>query len=90
MTITPDIIGYIAATLTTASFLPQAILTLKTKDTAALSFSMYSLFTLGVLFWLIYGVYLANKAIIIANAITFLLAASILSCKIYNMVSRKE
>jgi MtN3 and saliva related transmembrane protein len=90
MTITADIIGYIAATLTTVSFLPQAILTLKTKDTAALSFSMYSLFTLGVLCWLIYGIYLSNKVIIYANAITLVLALSILSCKIYNIVSKKE
>ncbi|SJM96144.1 MtN3/saliva-related transmembrane protein, conserved region [Crenothrix polyspora] len=90
MTITADIIGYIAASLTTASFIPQAILTLKTRDTAALSFSMYSLFTLGVLCWLIYGIYLSNKVIIYANAITLVLAVSILSCKIYNMISKKE
>jgi MtN3 and saliva related transmembrane protein len=90
MTITADIIGYIAASLTTASFIPQAILTLRTRDTAALSFSMYSLFTLGVLCWLIYGIYLSNKVIIYANVITLVLAVSILSCKIYNMISKKE
>ncbi|WP_394753010.1 SemiSWEET transporter [Crenothrix sp.] len=90
MTITADIIGYIAASLTTASFLPQAILTLKTRDTSSLSFSMYSLFTLGVLFWLIYGLYLSNNAIICANAITLVLSASILFCKIYNMIRKKE
>jgi len=89
MIITSEIIGYIAATLTTASFLPQAILTIKTKDTGSLSLSMYSMFTLGVLCWLIYGVYLADKAIICANAITFVLAASILSFKIYNVVFKK-
>lgn len=85
----PEMIGYLAATLTTASFLPQAILTIKTRDTASLSLSMYSLFTLGVLCWLIYGVYLSNKAIIFANAITLLLAASILSFKIYNVLFKK-
>jgi len=89
MTIAPEIIGYIAATLTTASFLPQAILTIKTKDTESLSLSMYSLFTLGVLCWLIYGVYITDEAIIFANAITFVLAASILSFKIYNVVFKK-
>ena len=77
-------IGYVAATLTTASFLPQAILTIKTKDTESLSLSMYSLFTLGVFFWLIYGVYISDEAIIVANAITLVLAASILTFKIYN------
>jgi MtN3 and saliva related transmembrane protein len=89
MNITLDIIGYIAATLTTASFLPQAILTIKTKDTDSLSLSMYSIFTLGVLFWLIYGLYKSDNAIIFANAITLLLASSILSFKIYNTVCKK-
>ncbi len=84
MTLNPDLIGYLAAGLTTASFLPQAILTLKTRDTDSLSLGMYSLFTCGVLLWLVYGLYLANPAIIAANAVTLLLAALILSFKIYN------
>jgi len=90
MNITPDLIGYLAATLTTASFLPQAILTIKTRDTSSLSLSMYSLFTFGVFCWLIYGLYLGDKAIIIANALTFILAASILAFKIYNTVFKKN
>ena len=89
MNITPEMIGYLAATLTTASFLPQAILTIRTRDTESLSLSMYSLFTLGVLCWLIYGVYISNKAIIFANAITLVLAASILSFKIYNVLFKR-
>lgn len=80
----PDLIGYVAATLTTASFLPQAIMTLKTRDTAPLSLGMYSLFTTGVLLWLIYGIYLANLAIILANAVTLLLAMLILGFKLYH------
>ncbi|MGZ8136169.1 MAG: SemiSWEET transporter, partial [Methylococcaceae bacterium] len=78
--------GYLAATLTTTSFLPQAILTIKTRDTQSLSLSMYSLFTLGVFCWLIYGIYISDKAIIVANSITFILAASILFFKIYNIL----
>jgi MtN3 and saliva related transmembrane protein len=89
MIIIPEMIGYLAATLTTASFLPQAILTIRTKDTESLSLSMYSMFTLGVFFWLIYGLYISDKAIIFANAITLLLAASILSFKIYNVLFKK-
>ncbi|MGR9116381.1 MAG: SemiSWEET transporter [Gammaproteobacteria bacterium] len=89
MNFTPDMIGYFAATLTTISFLPQAILTIKTKDTESLSLSMYSMFTIGVLFWLIYGIYRSDSAIIFANAITLLLAASILAFKIYNTVCKK-
>ena len=85
MIIMPEMIGYLAATLTTASFLPQAILTIRTKDTESLSLSMYSLFTMGVFCWLIYGIFISDKAIIFANAITLVLAASILSFKIYNV-----
>jgi MtN3 and saliva related transmembrane protein len=84
----PDLIGYMAATFTTASFLPQAIMTFRTRDTDSLSLGMYSMFTLGVLLWLIYGIYLANMAIIVANAITFLLAAAILCFKIHNMLRK--
>lgn len=84
----PDFVGYLAATLTTASFLPQAIMTVKTRDTRSLSLGMYSMFTLGVLMWLIYGIYLSNLAIIAANAVTFLLATLILSFKIYNTLRK--
>ncbi|MBD9363536.1 SemiSWEET transporter [Methylomonas sp. EbB] len=88
MIMIPDLIGYLAATLTTASFLPQAIKTFKTRDTESLSLGMYSMFTLGVLLWLIYGIYLLNIAIIVANAITFLLAAAILGFKIHNLLRK--
>ncbi len=79
-----EILGYVAATLTTGSFLPQAILTIRTRDTEALSLTMYSAFTLGVLCWLLYGIHLSNNVIIVANAITLFLASLILSFKLYN------
>jgi len=85
-----EILGYCAATLTTASFLPQAFLTIKTRDTSSLSLSMYSLFTLGVLLWLIYGIQKSDNAIIFANSITLVLSASILGFKIYNVITKKE
>ena len=53
--ITSNMIGYAAAILTTISFLPQAIMTIRTRDTESLSLAMYSSFTLGVLLWLVYG-----------------------------------
>ncbi len=90
ISITPEMIGYIAAALTTSSFLPQAIMTLKTRDTESLSLGMYTMFTLGVLLWLIYGIYIADKAIIYANAITLILASSILFIKVYNIVTKKS
>jgi MtN3 and saliva related transmembrane protein len=89
MTINQDFIGYAAATLTTVSFLPQAFMTIKTKDTSSLSLGMYGLFTLGVLCWLIYGIHLADYAIIVSNAVTLLLASCILSFKICHTFCKK-
>ena len=85
-----EILGYVAATLTTVSFLPQVILTIRTRDTDGLSLSMYSTFTLGVLGWLIYGILLKNNVIVIANSVTLFLATLILSFKIYNTFCKKK
>ncbi|ESS71489.1 MtN3/saliva-like transmembrane protein [Methyloglobulus morosus KoM1] len=89
MIINQELIGYAAGTLTTVSFFPQAIMTIKTRDTSSLSLGMYGLFTLGVLCWLIYGIYLVDYAIIISNAITLALAACILAFKVYHTLCKK-
>jgi MtN3 and saliva related transmembrane protein len=89
MIINHELIGFLAGSLTTASFLPQAIMTIKTRDTTSLSLGMYTLFTFGVLAWLIYGIQLGDYAIILSNAITLTLAASILSVKIYHTLCKK-
>lgn len=75
-------IGTIAATLTTISFIPQAWSVLKTKDVRSISLPMYILFTIGVLCWTIYGIQIHNTQIMVANGITLVLAACILYCKI--------
>lgn len=77
-----EIIGYLAATLTTASFVPQALHTFRTKDVRGISLGMYSAFTLGVALWLAYGWMLGAWPIVIANAVTLSLAASILVMKL--------
>lgn len=83
-------IGIIAAIITTGSFLPQAYKTIKTKDTMGISLIMYILFVIGLLLWLIYGIYLKDMAIILANAITLIFASVILSYKIINIKKGKE
>jgi MtN3 and saliva related transmembrane protein len=81
MTLT-DSFGYIAASLTTASFIPQAWLTFRSRDVSGISLGMYGLFTLGIALWLGYGLMLGAWPIVIANAITFVLAAAILLMKL--------
>ena len=80
--ISVDTIGYIAAILTTGSFLPQAIHTFQTKDVSGISLTMYSAFTLGILLWLVYGVLLVSWPMIAANVITLGFAAAILAMKL--------
>jgi len=77
-----DILGYIAAMLTTFAFLPQSIKTLRLKKTDDLSSAMCILFCTGVLLWLIYGIFITNIPLIIANSITLIFATIILVVKI--------
>jgi MtN3 and saliva related transmembrane protein len=77
-----DWIGSIAALLTTSAFLPQAIHSWKTRDLSGISLPMYSLFSLGVACWFIYGLLILSWPIIIANGITLMLAVVVLSLKL--------
>lgn len=77
-----DLIGYAAAALTTVSFIPQAAKSWSTRDLSGVSLTMYSLFTLGVALWLIYGAMLGAWPIIVANAITLALAGMVLALKL--------
>lgn len=74
--------GSVAATLTTLSFVPQAARILRTRDTHSISLPMYLTFTVGVGFWLGYGVVLESWPMIVSNAITLVLAATILGLKL--------
>lgn len=77
----PDTLGYLAALLTTSAFVPQALLTLRTRDVSGISLAMYGAFTLGVAVWLLYGIAIGEWPIIAANAVTLCLAATILVTK---------
>ena len=81
---TIEVLGFCAAFCTTISFLPQAVKVIKTRDTSALSLIMYLVFNLGVALWLAYGLIRSDMPIVVANAITLILALVILCTKIYN------
>ncbi|MCL2556443.1 MAG: SemiSWEET transporter [Firmicutes bacterium] len=84
-----EIIGYIAAVLTTLALVPQVVKIIKTKDTKNLSLYMYIVFVVGIASWFVYGILITNYAIIFANAVTLILGIIILLFKIYN-VSKGE
>jgi MtN3 and saliva related transmembrane protein len=73
-----DPIGYLAATLTTVSFIPQVLHTWRLRSASGISLGMYVIFTIGIALWLIYGVLLGAWPIIIANAVTLALTTSVL------------
>jgi MtN3 and saliva related transmembrane protein len=75
-------IGLVAGTLTTISFLPQLIHTLRTKSAKDISYVMLIAFMTGVILWLIYGIFLQALPIILANAVTLALILAILALKI--------
>ncbi|WP_052087976.1 SemiSWEET transporter [Paenibacillus wynnii] len=72
------LLSFIAATLTTVSFIPQAIKVIRTRNTKGISFGMYLILTAGQLLWSVYGIITNQMAIVIANLITFALAIIIL------------
>jgi MtN3 and saliva related transmembrane protein len=76
------IVGYIAGTLTTISFVPQVARAWKLRETRDLSFAMLLLFAMGVLLWTLYGVWIGSMPIIAANIITFILILVLLWMKI--------
>lgn len=77
-----ELLGYIAAAMTTFSFVPQAWHTFRTRDVSGVSLGMYSVFTAGVALWLAYGIAIGAWPVIAANFVTLALAASILAMKI--------
>ena len=77
-----DLVGYIAATLTTAAFLPQVFKVWQSKSTKDLSLPTLLSFIAGVLMWLIYGILVQSTPIIAANAVTLMLNLLILRFKL--------
>jgi MtN3 and saliva related transmembrane protein len=75
-------LGYAGALLTSASFIPQAVMTIRTRDTRGISRGMYVIFTIGVAFWLAYGIAIDSMPMILANTVTLALAGTILALKL--------
>jgi MtN3 and saliva related transmembrane protein len=76
------LLGYPAAFLTTIAFVPQALHSWRTRDLTGISLPMYTLFTLGVVLWLGYGLEIGSLPIIVANGVTLVLASVVLWLKI--------
>lgn len=77
-----EYLGFVSAFLTTASFLPQAVQSLRTGDLSSISLSMYLMFVIGVAGWLGYGVLFGARPLIASNSVTLLLSSLILALKV--------
>lgn len=76
-----DLLGLSAGSLTTVSFLPQVIKTWRSKSADDISTGMFAIFSMGLIMWLIYGLYLQSLPIIISNIVTLVLTLIILVLK---------
>ncbi|MBC7621801.1 MAG: SemiSWEET transporter [Aeromicrobium sp.] len=77
-----DIVGSIAAALTTLAFVPQVVKIWRSRSATDISLPMYVVFTIGVAMWLVYGLLLGALPIIIANCATLVLALSVVVMKL--------
>jgi MtN3 and saliva related transmembrane protein len=84
-----EYVGYLAAILTSVSFFVQAMKSFKTRDLSGISLGMYALFTLGIAFWLTYGVLIENLTLIVTNIFTLTFASSVLILKIRQLLQTK-
>ncbi|OGH97267.1 MAG: hypothetical protein A2039_02960 [Candidatus Melainabacteria bacterium GWA2_34_9] len=77
-----DILGFIAAILTTCGFIPQLVKIIKTKSVNDISFEMFAMFLAGVTCWLIYGILIKSPPVIIANFASILMNGTIIGYKL--------
>jgi MtN3 and saliva related transmembrane protein len=76
------LIGLLAGSMTTAAWLPQVVKAFRTKSTQDFSWGWFAMFGFGVAFWLVYGVAVSAFAVILPNALTFLLVLSLFTLKV--------
>jgi MtN3 and saliva related transmembrane protein len=77
-----EVLGLVAGTLTTLAFVPQVLQVWRTRSTRDISLTMFGLFCVGVLLWLLYGLWVSALPVVVANGATLLLASAILVAKL--------
>lgn len=90
MTFDIVIVGYIAGFCTAIAQFPQAYKVIKTGETHSISLGMYLLMTLGILFWMVYGILLSNLPMILTNGVCLIPSIYILIITIRNLNKTKK
>jgi len=84
-------IGFVAAFLTTAAFVPQLMRVMKLRSAREISLGTFVMFSVGVFMWLMYGIYTGSRPVIASNVVTLVLSVSILILKLkYDLDAKKE
>ena len=78
-----DSIGLVAGLLTTTAFIPQVWKIYRTKSGKDISARMFSLFSAGIVLWLVYGILLRSLPLILSNAVTLVLSLTIIGLKLH-------
>ena len=76
------LLGFAAAACTTVAFVPQLLRSWRTGSTRDISLGMFLVMTIGVLLWLIYGLLVHDRPLVVANGVTFVLSLTILVMKL--------
>ncbi|MCZ8182933.1 MAG: SemiSWEET transporter [Beijerinckiaceae bacterium] len=82
MSVAVELIGGVAAVITTLCWVPQAIKVIRTRDTRSLSLVMYVMLAVGIVLWLVYGLLILSWPLIGANLVTLVLVGIILGMKL--------
>ena len=85
-----EVLGYSAAALTSLSFVPQVLKSIRSRDTSSISLLMYSLFGVGVGCWLVWGYLSKQMPVVLANGFVLTMSSIILGMKIFAVVTKKE
>lgn len=88
-TIIGELLGYASGACTTIAFLPQTIKSIRSRNVSGLSLSMYVIYCIGLIFWILYGVYLHSFQMILFNGVTLLFNSIILYMIIKNIKNKK-
>ena len=84
-------IGFVAAFLTTAAFVPQLMRVMRLRSAREISLGTFLMFSVGVFMWLLYGIYTGSRPVIASNVVTLVLSVSILILKLkYDLDAKKE
>lgn len=85
-----EIFGYSAAVCMILGYLPQAVTTIRTRDTDGIALPTFCMMGLGAIFFIVQGLILSNWPLVITNVITAACSIIVFAIKVYNDYFKKR